>query len=223
MSKLEKISIIWIILMCLGIGATVSQIKINTSTRLALIKEVKASRIQKKQAIKKYQSKEKAVNRKVLLKADNSNDPILKSVAQQNLNYKKVNDMANSFFKKYYTWNNSDEYKARAKNLSDLITPELAKNKEIFNDGKDVTGGDYIKNSGLQSKFENAQAYLTQSSNGNKVQGLIKVKNSGWTKGQEDQSGMATNWYDLTLDLKTNKISDLKLVLQQRVGDDEDN
>ncbi len=222
MSKLEKFSIIWIILMFLCISVTVLQAKVNTDARMALIKEVKLSRAQKNKKIAEFEKKEKAVNRTVLVRADSSNDPVLKSVAQQNINYKKVTNIANSFFKKYYTWTNSDEYNARAKELANIITPELAKNKDLFKDVKDVTGDDYVKTSGLQSRFEKAEAYLTQSSNDGKVQALVKVTNSGWTKGQEDESGLATNWYDLTLDLKTNKISNLKLVLQQRVEDDDE-
>lgn len=159
-----------------------------------------------------YMAKDEKVNKDAMTKALDSNDPILKSVATQNFNYARVKSVSTEFFKTYYTFANTSDYLARKDKLSGLITPDLANNKSIFDDGKDSTGNDYIKTLGVQSEFVKASAFMTMR-DGGKAQALVRVENRAWYKGQQQQSGIATHYYNLTLDAKNNKITNLKLML----------
>lgn len=178
-------------------------------------KEAKISQNKADKAKADYMAKDQKVNNQAMRNALDSNDPILKSVATQNMNYTRVTNISNDFFKTYYAFSDTKSYLARKDKLSNLITPELANNKAIFDDGKDSTGGDYIKALGLQSELVKTSAYMTQSKD-NRAQALVKVVNRAWHKGQKENSALATHYYDLTLDTKSNKITSLKQVLYQK-------
>lgn len=208
-----------ILLLSLGlIGFSSFQIKSVADQRVALTREVNKSDTELKALKAKYADKYTKVNHEATLKAKKSSNPALRTVANQNINYEKVNSVATKFFNIYYTFSDTKEYLARANKLKDIITPSIKNDKEIFDNGKDSTGGDYIKSTGLQSEFDTAEAYLSQSSN-TKAQALVKVTNTAWTSSRSN-SGSIIHYYDLTYDTTTQKISSLKLVFTE--GSDSD-
>lgn len=218
MNKARLVKIVSIGVLLASIGG----IFLVAKQRLALTKEVAKSSLQIKQEKSKYKEKYKKVNEQAFKEAYKSSNPALKTVAVQNLSYSKVTQAANSFFKIYYTYSNSKTYMQRADKLGNLITPELKKDKKLFGEVKDATGGNYIDSSGLHSEFESCEAYFTQNS-GSNVEALVKVVNSGWYEDgnkSSDGIGHATNYYALSYNLNTNKISSLKLVFTE--GSDSD-
>lgn len=220
MDKKSKICTAIIVLSVVVIGFTSAQTLANMHTLASLRSVVHGLNREVDKSKKAYAVKKEKITNQAMSKALQSSDPSLNTVARQNNNYAKVTDISNKFFETYYTWNNSDEYHNRANKLGNLITPEIKTDKKVFDEGKDSTGKDLIKGSGLQSKFDSAKAYLSQSDSST-VNALVKVKNESWFKGNQDQSGNQTHYYELTYDLKTNKISALKLVLTVK-NDSED-
>lgn len=202
------ISIIW-----LGV-ATISIFNIYQE-RVALSKEINKNSAILKTVRIEYKNKEEKINKEAFLKAQNSTNHALNTVAQQNINYEKVSKISKQFFRVYYHWRDSKDFQSRAEKLENIITPALKQDKKIFGEVKDSTGGNFIDNAGYQSDYESSQSYLTQNQ-GSKVQALVKVTNTGWTKDQKNAIGTSTHYYDLTYDLTTNKISNIKLVFTEK-------
>lgn len=219
MDKHTKLSFVWIILALMTICVTSFGISKNIKTRTSIVRQERASSQQLKDSKAAYLQKKNIVNKAVINQSLNSNNDVLKSVAEQNVNNKTINQVAKRFFTTYYTWSDYKSYMDRANKLQNIITPELKNNKSIFDDGKDSTGGNYLKNTGIQSEFDSSVAYLSQSSDST-AQALVKVVNTSWYAGQRNNSGQSTRYYDLTYNLKNHKISDLKQVLIQKDGDD---
>lgn len=190
--------------------------------RVKLTKQVTKSELRVRAARSAYRDKAKEVAEEANKEAETSKNPALNTVARQNYNHEQIQKISNEFFRKYYTWSDYSGYLKRAKKLSKIITPALAHNKTIFDDGKDKTGGNYIQSLGLQSRFESAKGYLSQS-DGNvaKVQALVRVTNESWYNDEKDASGEATHYYDLTYNLNTNKISSLRLVFTEKDNENE--
>lgn len=168
----------------------------------------------------KYNAREKAVNQEAMVEASKSDDPSLNTVSTQNADYQKVQKVSTQFFSQYYAWSDTKSYLDRVNKVSSIITPELAKDKSVFDDGKDTTGGDFIKATGVKSEFQSADAYMTVDIN-EKVQALVKVTNLSWYNDNRQDAGTAVHYYDLTYDLKTNKISSLKMVINQKSGSED--
>lgn len=222
MDKKSKICTAIIGLSVVVIGFSSAQ-TITTMHNLASLKtEVRGLNKKADKAKKDYSAKTQKVTNQAMAQALNSKDPALNTVAKQNQNYAKVTEAANEFFKTYYTWNDSEQYHNRANVLGSLITSEIKNDKKVFDEGKDSTDKDLINGSGLQSEFDGAKAYLTQS-NSSTVSALVKVKNKSWFKGDQDQYGTQVHYYELTYDLKTNKISSLQLVLSLNNESEDDN
>lgn len=221
MDKKSNICIAIISLSILVIGFSSAQTVANMHNLASLKTEVRGLDKQVAKSKKDYSAKKERVTNQAMAQALNSKDPALNTVAKQNSNYAKVTEASTEFFKTYYTWNNSEQYHNRANVLGNLITPEIRTDKKVFDEGKDSTGKDLIKGSGLQSQFDSEQAYLTQSDSST-VSALVKVKNKSWFKGNQDQYGTQVHYYELTYDLKTNKISSLKLVLSLNNDSEDD-
>ncbi|MBD5430511.1 hypothetical protein [Lactobacillus sp.] len=220
----KKSSVVQIILAVLSVAVIVFSIYgvVNVyHSRVALLKQVNQSSTQLKAAQTAYKDKVQAISNQTIVEAKSSKDPAVRSVAVQNTNYDKVTKVSNQFFRYYYTWGNSKTYLARKNKVKDITTASIRNNKSIFDDGKDSTGGNFIKSLGSHSEFDKASAYMTQNS-GSTVQALVKVVNTGWTTDTEDNPGQSTHYYDLTYDLKTNKISNLKLVFTEKSDDSDD-
>lgn len=207
--KLPCLIIAIILLVASIIGITLTYQK-----RVALLKEVTRSEMKLKVSKSKYHEKEKEVNEEAKKEAEISKNPAINTVAKQLNNSSQITKTANQFFDIYYTWSDYSEYMKRAKKASKIITTGLSKNKEIFDNGKDTTGGNIIQNEQLHSEFESAKAYLSQS-HGSTARALVKVINSAWYGDGKANAGDSTHYYDLVYNLETNKISALKLVFTE--------
>lgn len=222
MDKKSKICTAIISLSVLVIGFSSAETVANMHNLASLKTEVRGLDKQVAKSKKDYSAKKERVTNQAMAQALNSKDPALNTVAKQNSNYAKVTEASTEFFKTYYTWNNSEQYHNRANVLGNLITPEIRNDKKVFDEGQDSTGKDnLVKGSGLQSKFDDVKAYLAQSDSST-VSALVKVKNKSWLKGYQDQYGTQVHYYELTYDLKTNKISSLKLVLSLNNDSEDD-
>lgn len=221
MDKKGKFSIALSILSVAVIGFTSAQLVTASNNLASLQQEKRVADDRADQAKHNYVEKRRKVTNEAMYQALHSSDPSLNTVAKQNSDYAKVLNASKQFFKTYYTFNDQSDYQKRANKLSNLITSNVKNNKEIFDDGKDDTGNDLITGAGLQSKFEKAEAYLTQSDDST-VNALVKVTNQSWTKDNPDQKGTSVNYYELVYNVKTNKISGLKLVLTVNNANAED-
>lgn len=101
------------------------------------------------------------------------------------------------FFTIYLSWSNSHDYQQRSHKLNKIITPQLAQDKNIFDDGKDVTGNSIIKNLGLHSRLNDLTIYSnSQMPPGNKI-ALVKVVQESWRKSANP--GLSNSLYSLRI------------------------
>lgn len=194
--------------------ASIIGITVVYQKRIALVREVTRSEMRLKTSKTKYHEKAKEVTQEAQKEAATSKNPAINTVVKQIYYSNQITKTANKFFNIYYTWSDYDDYMKRAKKASKIITNNLAKNKEIFDNGKDTTGGNIIQNEQLHSEFESAKAYLSQS-HGSTARALVKVTNSAWYSDGKANAGDSTHYYDLVYNLNTNKISNLKLVFTE--------
>lgn len=130
-----------------------------------------------------------------------------KEVAAHNNSYLIMNNLSQSFFKSFFTWNDSETYRERADKVGSIATKEILNNKEIFDDGKDSLGGDYVKNTGIKSEFINAAAYPEDDNNS-----LVQVSYTSWFNDDKSHSSDSTRYYYVTFNRDNQKITNLELV-----------
>lgn len=130
-----------------------------------------------------------------------------KEVAEHNSSSLIMNSLSNGFFEIYFTWDDTDTYKKRADHASDLATKDVLNNKDIFDDGKDNLGGDYVKITGVKSEFINAEAYPSDDSHS-----LVLVNYKSWFNDEKKNSADSIRYYYVTFNRDSNKITDLELV-----------
>lgn len=159
-----------------------------------------------------YKKKVSDVDAKAYQEAINSKDETVKSIATHNGDYAIVNNIADKFFKTYFSWKDTKTYLARSTELlsEGVITSSLANDKNTFDSGKDSTGNDYIKTTGIKSSFDSADAYLAEDM-GSTINALVKVVNTASYK--SGNSGEATHYYQITYDRNSKEITAVKLVL----------
>lgn len=110
---------------------------------------------------------------------------------------KLLKQRSQKFFTIYLTWSNSHDYQQRSHKLNKIITPQLAQDKNIFDDGKDVTGNNIIKNLGLHSSLNDLTIYSnSQMPPGNKI-ALVKIVQESWRKGANP--GLSNSLYLLRI------------------------
>lgn len=185
----------------------------NGQHNVQVQKDVVSSSKVLKNAKNEFKQKMEQVDTEAFKKALNDQDQSVKSIALHNSNYITLNSAAKSFFETYYTWNNSGDYLKRGEKLvsKGIISSELAANKTVFDDGKDTTGGDYIKNTGLTSRYVDSKAFLETESDTN-ITALVKVVNSSsFSNGKN--SGEATHYYQISYDKNSKNITNMSLVL----------
>lgn len=158
-------------------------------------------------AKEEFEEHKKAVQEIAYEEAKESDNEEVKQVAVHNNSYLIMNNLSQSFFKEYFTWNDSKTYRERAEKVSSVATKEIRDNKEIFDDGKDSLGGDYVKITGVKSEFINATAYPVDDKNS-----LVRVTYRSWFNDAKSRSADATRYYYVTFNRDNQKISNLELV-----------
>lgn len=110
---------------------------------------------------------------------------------------KLLKQRSQKFFTIYLSWSNSHDYKQRSHKLNKIITPQLAQDKNIFDDGKDVTGNNIIKNLGLHSRLNDLTIYSNSQMPPGKEIALVKVVQESWRKGANP--GLSNSLYLLRI------------------------
>lgn len=163
-----------------------------------------------KQVKKDYQEKNLTVNNAFNVQGRISKNIKIRSAAANNYYQSEISQYARGFFSTYYTWDNTKDYLRRKEQLSPLITDDLANNKEIFDDGKDDTGHDFIKASGIKAEFLKCQTEVEADVSGRLIKSTVKVDYT--TSDNSSSKHTATRYYEMTYDTQKTKITDLKLV-----------
>lgn len=107
-----------------------------------------------------------------------------------------IRKRSRQFFSIYLSWSNSRDYLQRAHKLDKIITPQLAQDKNIFDNGKDVTGHNIIKNLGLHSRLNDLTIYSNNQMSSNKI-ALVKVVQESWR--QDENPGLSNSFYLLQI------------------------
>lgn len=158
-------------------------------------------------AKKEFEEYKEGVQKKAYEEAKDGDSKEAKEVAEHNSSSLIMNNLSQGFFKIYFTWDDSETYKKRADNVSDLATKEIINNKDIFDDGKDDLGGDYVKTTGVKSEFVKAEAYPADDKHS-----LVQVTYKSWFNDEKKYSADSTRYYYVTFNRDSNKITDLELV-----------
>lgn len=159
---------------------------------------------------KDYRRKLVNVNNTFNVQGRDSKNPKIRAVAANNYYQREISQYAQEFFSIYYTWHNTKEYLKRKELLKPLITTELANNKSIFDDGKDDTGHDFIKASGIKSDFVKSQTDIEADVSGKLIKSTVRVDYT--TSDSSSSSKHATRYYEMAYNTDQGKIVDLKLV-----------
>lgn len=154
-----------------------------------------------------YNKKDVKVHDQLFGHAMNSKDPIISSVAQNHYDNTVYYDRLLHFFNVYYNWNSLKSYQDRPKELRNYATNDVLKNKKIFGNGKDKTGGDYIDNAQLNSQFNNLDVYAI-SNKGGKITLLADVQYNAWHSDTDDQ-GTGEKVFEMIYDTKSKKITSI--------------
>lgn len=165
--------------------------------------------VSKKSAYEKYKEE---VNKKFYLDANNSNNKLVQQVSAHNSSYIIMDNLSKEFFKTYLTWSNSEDYNSRANKLGNVADSSLLDNKTIFDNGKDSTGGDYIKSLDLQSAFVDSEVSLIDNQSG-----IVKVTYNSWY-GKKSNSGETTQYYLVSFDRDNQKINNITAVYISEKG-----
>lgn len=201
----EKIKNVLIIVLLVFIAFGAVRIYQNMSnyedTKTAIESESK----ELKKVKKTYEIHKEKVDEQVAEKAVNSDNQNLKSLGEYTVIDNSLTTISNKFFKVFFTWSDGKEYLNRKNELSKIITDELKNNKQIFDDGLDTTGENYIDNTGLKSSFINVDVFNTMT-DGNKLVGVAKVDYKSWYENQRENSGSSTSYYQVNYDPMLNKI-----------------
>jgi|SRR5690625_804069 len=128
-------------------------------------------------------------------------------VATHNSSSLIMSNLSESFFKGYFTWNDGETYRDRADKVSSIATKEIVNNEELFDDGKDSLGGDYVETRGIKSEFVDAEAYPEDDNNS-----LVKVTYTSWFHDEKSKSSESTRYYYVTFNRDNQKITNLELV-----------
>lgn len=159
---------------------------------------------------KDYRHKVVNVNNTFNVQGRDSKNPKIRAVAANNYYQREISQYAQEFFSTYYTWHNTKDYLDRKDQLKPLITAELANNKSIFDDGKDDTGHDFIKASGIKADFVKSQTDIEADVSGKLIKSTVKVDYT--TSDSSSSPQHATRYYEMTYNTVQEKIVDLKLV-----------
>lgn len=157
-------------------------------------------------AKKRYVKHKKEIEEQVYATENESENELVKEVAVHNNSYMIMQNLSSSFFEEFFTWKDSEEYQERKNKLKNIADNSLLENKKIFDEGKDSTGGDYIKALGLQSEFISSEVSLIDNQTA-----IVKVIYKSWYDKKSD-SGEGIRYYQVDFDRENQKIKDLKLV-----------
>lgn len=151
-------------------------------------------------------------NRLLKQETENLNDKVVQ-VVSYNSEYELLSNVGEKFFSEYFTWENSEQFHKRKENMSSYVDDKLLSNTDVFETGLDDTGQDYIKGTGLQSKYLSSEFYLKSEMkrNAEVINGICKVSYESWFD-SKDTKEKSVKLYNIDYNKKENKIVGLSLV-----------
>lgn len=207
MNKKNFVKVVICSISILVIAVSVYFIVKQTNDYKELKQAKKTAEIQNEKAKKAYHERREQIQQEFYAE-DHTNAPkIVKGLADYNNSYVITNDLANRFFKTYFTWQNSEEYGARASKLTSVVTTSLLKNQNIFDNGKDSLGGDYVENTGVKSEFIGVNTFME-----NKDYALVEVDYSSWFNDERNSAARSKRYYYVRIKSDEQKIDNLNLV-----------
>ncbi len=191
----------------LVIGVSIYFITKQTNEYKELKQEKKELEQQVEAAKKAYNKRRNQIQEKFYAE-DHTNSPeIVRGLASYNNSYVIMNDLANRFFKTYFTWQTSEDYIARSSKLTSVATNSLLRNQKIFDNGKDSLGGDYVENTGVKSEFTGVNTFME-----NKDSALVEVNYSSWFNDERNSAAHSKRYYYVRIKSDEQKINNLNLV-----------
>lgn len=187
---------------------TIENVESNSKSQSSIEEYDKKVKIERTKFYKYKQN----IERQAILDAPQSTNEYIRAVGVSHEQYSNANNLVSSFLKVYLTWNNSKEYQERSSKLLNLITPELATNKTVFDNGKDTTGGNYIKSLGLKSIYLSSKSQTTTETDNDNLIVLTKATQKSWYGSDVSKSGDNESYYKFTINTKENKITDLQIL-----------
>lgn len=167
---------------------------------------------QRVESIKKdYLKSQKQLEEKINLQV-NSDNELVREIANHNNNYSIMTSLSTEFFKVYFTWTDINSYQNRPNELKNIISDSLFNNKSIFDDGKDNTGGDYIKALGLKSDFESSEVSVIDDESA-----IVKVQYEGG-QDSKDAKSTSTRFYLVNYDISNQKIENIKAIFSKNIA-----
>lgn len=154
--------------------------------------------------------------RYVTVNQNNKDDPRAQAIAKNNGNSAALSAAAKNFFHTYDSWNNHASYMAMQKKLSQYMTQDVAKNKDIFSDDKDTTGHSLIDALGL-SEEPGSVTSRVESVNGNTITGLVYTTYTAGYSG--NQLGEGIQVFEVQYDKVQNKFTQINLLMANSNGD----
>src|SRR5699024_4821137 len=118
-----------------------------------------------------------------------------KEVAKHNNAYSAMNNLSEGFFDIFFTWEDSETYHDRPEQAKEYATAKVINDDDIFDDGKDSLGDDFVKTSGVRSEFLDAEAYPADADHA-----LVKVNYKSWFDDDKRSSGESTRYYYVSFD-----------------------
>lgn len=161
------------------------------------------------QAKKDYDAYKKETEKELYSGESNNENQLVQEIATHNNSQEIMDNLSNAFFKVFFTWENSQEYQERKEKLRSIADNDLLENKDIFDSGKDTTGGDYIKALGVQSQFDGSEINLIDNQTG-----IAKVMYRSWYD-EKSKSGEGIRYYQIDFDRENQKIKNLKLIFSE--------
>lgn len=146
---------------------------------------------------------------------NNKNDPRAQAIAQNNGNAAALTAATKNFFHTYDSWNSHDSYMAMQKKLNQYMTPNVAKNKNVFSDDKDTTGHSLIDALGL-SEEPGTVTSRVESVNGNIITGLVYTTYTAGYSGNQSGEGMQV--FEVQYDKVQNKFTQINLLMANSDG-----
>ena len=112
------------------------------------------------------------------------------------------------FAKTYYKFSSQSDYDQRFSQISDILSLSNNQKNQLFDSGRDATGGSRIDNLGLTSQYETATGY-TSDLNHQIIESLatVIVQTSGTGQKSINQTILLHGWFNT----KTQKLTSIKI------------
>lgn len=182
-----------------------------------LVAEQNTSLNELKKQKQRYKTKQLKVQYQVKNAIKQSKNPNIKYIDNNNSDISRIARISKKFFYIYYTWDNQKQYARRPELVSDICSPRIISNKNLFDNGKDSLGGSYIDSLSLHCRFkEQKVSILDFSPLENHINALILVTFQSWrsSKVQESNSSKGQRIFKVTYDKKQNTITQISPIMR---------